>query len=577
MYDFDLMANGSYNVNSTTPPYFNSEELTEIGWLNAIPEISTSGSATLQAVNYPGATKYSAYMTKTGVDNEYIVYECRGGQRWDAGIPTGLLVYHVDKSTNRVNASITAASVWGNNSVNNYSAHPCCYVVPAKNPSSTGLYSGTMSGCVFGSTYKSFSPTAWNGNSTGFTFTNITYNSTGKTVTFNVVNSNVSGISGTVMNSDGEPLGGATITVTAGSGVSKAPANKAAKMGSSLLNTVRMLFKPAKNKQAPATKAATYSAVTGSDGAYLIETPAGTYQVTASLDGYVSQTATVEVSSMISSQSFFLLREGESLPEVLYAWPTDILTDEDEYIAGSSATGLTAQNLYPVSEIGKYAGKQLKEITFYLYGQQGTSYRDLNVIIDFDDERVVTLPVSNPVIGGYNTVDLRELEIKVPGNKDIYAGVGYSSGGYSYNNAYYSFAAFYKTDEDDNLFDWAVGWPYDGLVSEFSLSSTGERYSWDLVFDFTLTVGDYEAPDTGYNYIADPKNGVYEQGDVFEFNLVQTSSDRKPAGEVAWYFDDESVTAQSIILTSGTHLVEAHFTTAEGKTKVIELELNVGQ
>ena len=578
MYELDLMAEGSYNVNSTTPPYFNAEELTEIGWLSSIPELTSTGSFTLQQVNYPEATSYSAYMTKTSVNNEYFVYECRGGQRWDAGIPTGMMVYHVDKSSNRVSGSVTAASVWSSNKVNNYSAHPCCYVVPAAKPTSTSEYTG--SSFMFGSgSYKTFTPTAWNGKTTGFTFTNITYNSSSKTVTFNVTNSNTLGISGAVFNSDGNPISGVTVTATPGSGVSNAPSKVASKSGSRLINSFRMLLRPAKKNQLPATRAASYSAVTGSDGSFMIETPAGTYQVTATLDGYQTQTATVSVTSIIESISFYLLREGETLPETIYAWPVDILTEEDEYIAGASINSITGQNLYPASELGKYAGKHLKEFTFYLYGQDNTTYQGLNVIIDFDDERKATVPVSNPTIGGYTTVDLRDLEIVIPANKDIYAGVGYSSGGYSYEGAYYSFGAFYKTyeDEDKNeiTYDWAVGWPYDGLVSEYNTTSTGTRYSWDLIFDFTLTVGDYEAPDTGYNYIADPGNGSYSAGESFSLTLVETTGDRKPSGAIQWYFDDEPVSGQSVRLTSGEHTVAARFTTKEGNTKVVELELSV--
>ncbi|MBO4742667.1 MAG: M6 family metalloprotease domain-containing protein [Bacteroidales bacterium] len=574
MYTLDIMASGSYNVNSTTPPYFNAEELTEIGWLSSIPELTSTGSFTLPQVNYPDATSYSAYRTKTSVNNEYFVYECRGGQRWDAGIPTGMMVYHVDKSTNRVSGSTTAASLWNNNSVNNYSAHPCCYVVPAAKPTSTSYYSG--SNFMFGSgSYKSYTPTAWNGNTTGFAFTNITYNSSSRTVTFNVKNSNTLGISGAVFNSDGDPISGVTITATPGSGVSSAPSKVASKSGSRLVNSFRMLFRPAKKNQLPATRAASYSAVTDADGYFMIETPAGSYQVTATLDGYKTQTATVEVTSVIESISFYLLREGETLPETIYAWPVDILTEEDEYIAGASINSITGQNLYPASELGKYAGKHLKEFTFYLYGDDNTTYEGLNVIIDFDDERKATVPVSNPTIGGYTTVDLRDLEIVIPANKDIYAGVGYSSGGYLYENAYYSFGAFYKTDEDENYYDWAVGWPYDGLVSEYNTTSTGTRYSWDLIFDFTLTVGDYEAPDTGYNYIADPGNGSYSAGESFSLTLVETTGDRKPSGAIQWYYDDEPVSGQSVRLTSGTHTVAARFTTTEGNTKVVELELNV--
>lgn len=151
------------------------------------------------------------------------------------------------------------------------------------------------------------------------------------------------------------------------------------------------------------------------------------------------------------------------------------------------------------------------------------------------------------------------------------------SGGYLYENNYYFFGGFYKTDENDNPLEWAADWPYNGLVSEYNLTSTESRYSWDVLFDFTMKVGDFEAPDTGYNYISDPGNGVYHAGDMFEFNLVETSGSRKPQGAIEWYYDDERVTEPSVMLTYGSHIVEARFTTAEGGTKTVELELSVGQ
>jgi len=563
MYDFDLMSNGAYNGDSTTPPYFTAEELYEVGWLSTIPELTTSGPMTLPAVNHPGATAYSAYMSKTSVDGEYFVYEVRGGQGWDAPLPTGMLVYHVDKSTNRVYGSITAESTWDDNAVNCYSSHPCCYVVPAGNPTSTAYYSGTSASFMFpgSKAVTSYAPTAWSGETTGFQLTNISY--ADQTVSFNLVNSNDTGISGTVMNSDGNPLSGATVTITETSSASSSPAR------------VGKLFRPSSKRLAAMQKAAVASVVTDSDGNYSVELEAGTYLVTASKEGYVSQSASVTVSSLIESKSFRLLREGEEAPSVLYAWPADVLTDEDAYIVGAESRSLIGQNLYPSSEIGCYAGKQIKAITFYLYGDSSTTYNGVYAIIDYESDRQATVAVSSDdlTIGGYTTVDLTDLDLLIPSDKDIYAGVGFSRGGYYESGYYYAFSSYYKSDEDGNTYDWAVGWPYDGFVADYNLTSTGTRTSWDAVFEFTLTIGDYETPDIGYNHIADPGNGVYAAGDSFSLELVETEGTRKPDSAIAWYLDDEAVSGTSVVLTAGTHVIEARFTTTDGNTKVVELEL----
>ena len=554
MYDFDLMANGSYNEDSTIPPYFNAEELAEIGWLNAIPELSTSGSATLAAVNYPGASKYSAYMTKTGVNNEYFVYECRGGQRWDAGIPSGMLVYHVDKSTNTISGSVTAASVWSSNSVNNYSAHPCCYVVPASSPQSTKIYWGSMANCLFGNTVKTFSPTAWNGQTTGFQLKDISYSD--GVVTFNLVNNNAKGIQGMVTDTDGRPLAGATISVFAVS--SPSAVSKSAL--STIASKITEVFKPSARKLGEIKQRAASVIITDANGNYSIDlTESGEYSVTASLSGYQSKTQTLTV-SMYESLSFVLLREGETLPTELLPFPEN--TEFDNY--GNStydSWDLLVANIFPASYLSSYTGKQIKTISFKA---GGTSISNCHVVVDFGTSREMALPIDAPELDTWTTINVIDQNLIIPSGKDVFVGYG---GNISGN--YPIWAAVSESSD------------FMGYMGDFSLSTVASSVEWErwdgFVFAIKMSVGDFEAPDTGYNYIADPKNGVYEQGDVFEFNLVQTSSDRKPAGEVAWYFDDEPVTAQSIILTSGTHLVEAHFTTAEGKTKVIELELNVGQ
>ena len=570
MYSFDLMSSGNYNANSTIPPYFTAEELYEVGWMSSIPEMATSGTVTLPAVNYPDATGYSAYMTKAATNGEYFVYEVRGGQRWDAPLPQGMMVYHVDKSTNGISGTVTAASTWSSNSVNNYSAHPCCYMVPAVDPTRTALYSGSMSNFFFpgAGLVRSYSPTGWNGNSIGYQLTNIAYDEGNRVVTFNVSNTNALGISGTVMDTDSNPIAGATVAITAEEVSSSAPA----KARNKVVNSIRVIAeKYLRLSSSPkrSSKAAQATLVTDSEGHYMAEVPAGTYQVTVSKEGYKSQTATVTVTSRIETLNFYLMREGEEAPSVLYAWPSDYDISEAP-IVGFSAASWMAQNQYPSSEIGRYACKQIKEITFYLYGEEGTTYEGVNVMIDYDDVRKATVPVENVNIKGYTTVDLRGEELLIPANKDIFAGVGFSRGGYNENGYYYSFCYIPKSGQE-----WGADWPYDGFYSSYNLASTDTRTSVGALFEFYLTIGDYEAPDTGYNYIADPKNGRYSAGEVFDLTLVETEGVRKPGSDIAWYLDDEPVSGPSVTLSAGTHVVEARFSTTEGKQKVVELTLTV--
>lgn len=175
-YDLDLMSGGNYNADSSTPPYFSAEELWEVGWLSEIPVMDAAGPVTLGPVNHPGATGYTARKLLTSTQDEYFLFEVRGRERWDAPIPEGLLVYHVDRSTRRIRGSTTAISTWDANTVNNYSSHPCCYIVPASNPTSTAEYNGSLSNLFFprpGQT--SYLPTDWNDAVTAWFLDGITY------------------------------------------------------------------------------------------------------------------------------------------------------------------------------------------------------------------------------------------------------------------------------------------------------------------------------------------------------------------------------------------------------------------
>ena len=576
-YDFDLMSSGSYNNNSTTPPYLNAEELVEVGWLSSIPELTTTGSQTLPAVNYPGASSYSAFMTKTTNSNEYFVYEVRRGERWDAAIPAGMLVYHIDKSSTKVTGQTTAASLWNSNELNCYSTHPCCYIVPANNPTSTAEYTGSLQNMVFpgNGRVKTFSPVAWNGNNTGFQLTGITYSN--GVVTFNVENSNKLGIIGAVVDSDGNPIAGATMTLEV-----SAASSSVRKNDKGLVPSVSRLFSLFRKQAAPRTKAATsLSTTTNSDGEYSFDLEeAGNYAVTAAKEGYVSQTIIVSVTSVIESQNFFLLREGEELPSSIIPFPQD----EDAYIVGTSINTITGQNMFPVSEMSKYAGKQIKSISFYLAGDSDTTFDDVYAILDYDNTRKATVRINDDevAVNGWTTVDLRDQELIISEKEDLYAGVGVKNWSYSETQNgttyYYPFVVNYLTEEDEDgneyVPEWADGWPYKGFVSELDLTSTGTRYDWELVFWIYLTVGDYNPSDTGYNFIEDPQEGNYSAGDVLYLNLIETEDDRQPGSAIEWFFDDEPVSG-SVTLPSGSHTVEARFTTKGGNKKVVELELKV--
>ena len=192
LYYFSTMDAGCYLNDSRTPPYFNSEERILLGWMTTgdVPELPSG------QVSFPSVRYGVAYKSLTEVDGEYFLYECRDATGWDKYLPTGLTVYHVDKSTARRVGGITPYAQWAEwetyNTINAYGSHPCFYIIPAANQSSLNHISYTLSDYVFpGSKLKtSYTPVDWNKKDTGYSFSDIYYSSTDKKVSFTVTNAN---------------------------------------------------------------------------------------------------------------------------------------------------------------------------------------------------------------------------------------------------------------------------------------------------------------------------------------------------------------------------------------------------
>lgn len=183
---FSLMASGSDNDDSKCPPYLNTIEKNLLGWMDMPEYLSEPGSYTLGPVQ-----NNEAWLLHTDKENEYFVLECRTDQKWDAGLEdTGLLVYHVDKSTNKVGGK-TAAYKWENwqsyNDLNAYAKHPLCCVVPS-NPdydyyADDFLFPGYVGATAFDDTTKP-AATGWSGQATGHYLKDIAYSSRKVTFTY---------------------------------------------------------------------------------------------------------------------------------------------------------------------------------------------------------------------------------------------------------------------------------------------------------------------------------------------------------------------------------------------------------
>ncbi len=108
---------------------------------------------------------------------------------------------------------------------------------------------------------------------------------------------------------------------------------------------------------------------------------------------------------------------------------------------------------------------------------------------------------------------------------------------------------------------------WNGVMSDIQLSDIS--YSGNKVTLYATV----PSSTLNYNVIANPNSGLYPEGYVFPLELV--TSQAQPVSSVSWYFDDEPVSASSVVLTAGAHVVEAHLTLVSGETKIVELTLQV--
>ena len=167
---FSLMAGGNYNNNGRTPPYLSSIERNMLGWMNGYSSFKTGAlnegvSNTIEPIH-----KNVAFKLDADVNDEYFLFETRDASGWDAYVPKGMLVYHVDRSNNVVTNGIIAKSLWDTNDINVYAVHPCCYPIASKS-------TGSMDNTVFpgSGNVTSLTLTAWSGEDLSTIFSNIAY------------------------------------------------------------------------------------------------------------------------------------------------------------------------------------------------------------------------------------------------------------------------------------------------------------------------------------------------------------------------------------------------------------------
>lgn len=171
-----IMAGGSYNNESRTPPTFSAYERNALGWLD-IDVIE--GAATVE-LEHVLSSNNAALMAVPNKNREFFLFENRQPYSWDKYLPDhGMLVWHIDFDQD----------VFNRNVVNNTSTHQYVDVVESGGPSyKTGDNNATVGKYVAfpgAANITEFDATAWGGKSLDLPITEITQHTDG-TISFKV-------------------------------------------------------------------------------------------------------------------------------------------------------------------------------------------------------------------------------------------------------------------------------------------------------------------------------------------------------------------------------------------------------
>lgn len=174
-----IMDQGNYNNEGRTPPYLTVFERQMLSLVRT-QTIRQERSLLVTPVQENG----TAWLLPTEKSGEDFWLEYRDGSKWDAHIGgTGLVVYHIDKSTSQA-GSMTAKMRWTTNAVNACATHPCVTFVPSGggDPSSAeeAFYPGTRNVRNIHSAYT-FPLRSWSGTGIGYGLSGISRGADGVT------------------------------------------------------------------------------------------------------------------------------------------------------------------------------------------------------------------------------------------------------------------------------------------------------------------------------------------------------------------------------------------------------------
>ena len=371
--------------------------------------------------------------------------------------------------------------------------------------------------------------------------------------------SNYKGVCGFVKNSSGDPVAGAKVSIYASS---SSASNIIISPGSGINRISGRI--PGNLKT---------SALTDENGYYSFDLSSlsqTSLDIEVVAQGYITKYKGFEVSDNLISMNFTMRGIHEPIDYTLRKYD---LSSGSMYINGAGSTCSTYLSIrMSAEELEEYVGRKILELGFAYSLDEDSGYAVSSVygIIDYGSTRKLAQRVTSTAANAWNAVNVSSQNLYIPAGQDCYFGFG----------------LIRCTDPYPMLF--STNNPKEGGFNYYLTSSTSvssSAFSWNTLEGGNLLIyvvlDDSSAVD--YNYIDNPGYGTYQAGDSFPLKLVEAEGGRKPGSSIRWYYDDELVATSSsadsgrsvTLKYPGNHLIEARFTTSDGKTKIVELEVNV--
>jgi len=526
---WSLMGSGSYLNDSKTPPHYIGLERERLGWAT-LTQLKATGSVEFEAIY-----NNKCYYTSTDTNGETFVYEYRDGTGWDAYLPKGLAVYHLDASNRDVNG-MKASERWSSGyGINSCYTHQCCYLVassPSVSVKEDYPFPGTKS-------VRSFEGVGWSGNQTGYRLENIRVDGDKMAASLTIAANKR--LSGTVYGSDGHPIESADVTIV--------PAGQDTKSSFG-----RYVVKPL-----VATSNSAYHARTSANGYFSIDL-AGVVQtsfsVTVSCRGYIGQEETITIGNAALSRDYVLnpINYFGFSKYFLYKFKSSTIEDAVYYLEWKEAMDDYAVGVrFSSTDLRNLVGARVDSV---LFASPAEKVGEVYLTIDAGNRNKPLLKKSVPLNGyvpnGYTRVGISDESFTVPSGENLVFG-------FRIKGSKETKFALISTDKEKG-----------GMLYSF------DDYDWEeysdgcalIVVKFTKTESSISS--AGINVISVPSE--LKAGDMLSFDL--TESEFSKTFSVQWKFDGQDVSAP-VSLTSGEHLIVAELTYSDGSRETIERWINV--